>query len=199
MIIRLIVLVLAQVFVAFGEQAAAPASLPKITGKDVAVHPYTSNVPNRKIDPKTKGVFETLKVVVTSGRQTSIRLTGKKETENENLEGQHLFHTGKVFLVPAAERSGTLKISAPTVPDVLRYLLVLELPDNELKAQESKFEKGEYQWEVTKKDGRPVYQFSRGGTVVHTISGPVDEVKSFGLAACVRWVGGEADATMTIK
>lgn len=196
--IRLIALVLAQVFVAFGEPAA-PASLPKITAKNVEVHPYTSNVPDRKIDPKTKGVFETLKVIVTSGRQTSIRLTGKKETANENLEGQPLFHTGKVFLVPAGERSGTLKISAPPTPDVLRYLLVLELPDNKLKAEEFKFEKGDYQWEVSKKDGSLVYQISRGGTVLHTISGPVDDVKSFGLAACVRWVGGEADATMTIK
>lgn len=73
-----------------------------------------------------------------------------------------------------------------------------ELPSDKLEASEVEFKKGEYQWEVIRKDNPFIYQFRKDGVSVHSISAAADQVKSSGLAASVR-AGGEADATLTLE
>lgn len=180
-------------------QQPAPAK-ERITGKDITVHPFATIASDRKIDLKSKGVVDELKVTVTSDNQSArIRISGKKKQESGNLEGRPALHTGKLALVPFSERKGTLKAGEPSIEDVCSYFIVLELPDDKLETKWLKLEKGtEYEWSTVKKDDRIVFSITSAGKEIATVTAAADKVKSFGIASVVRWKGSESDVSLTI-
>lgn len=181
------------------QKAEAPKD--RITGKDISVHPFTTVATDKKIDPKSKKIFDELKVIVTSEAQSArVRITGKKKDESGNYEGRPVNHTGKLALVPFSERKGVVKVGEPSIEDVCRYFLVLELPGDKLESKGLTLEKGvEYQWSISKKDDQVIYTLTSEGKDTTTITAPADQVKAFGIAAVVRWKGNEADVSMTIE
>lgn len=174
---------------------------PQIKPKDVVEVPFCSVAKDRKLDPKSKGIFDELKVAVTTGRETRIRISGKKNEEAGSLEGQPVLHSGKAALIPVAARKGSLTAKLPEVADVRYYYMCLELADNKMKTEHIKMEKGAiYTWTVEIADGQTTFTiFDPTSKVLATLRGAEKEVRAFGFAATVRWKGNEADLAATIE
>lgn len=173
--------------------------LPKVLAKDVSIHPFTGNASDRKIDPKTKGVFDELRVTVTSTSQTRIRISGKMEKESGSLEGRPVLHLGKLALVAITERSGFLNVGVSSVVDATKYYVVFEVEDQKLSTKAITLDKDvNYTWAIVKKDGKFEFKIFLGDKVKETISAPENQVKSFGVAAVCRWAGNQADINLKI-
>lgn len=162
--------------------------------------PFTSVAVDRKLDPKTKDIFDELKATVTTGRQTRIRISGKKDADAGNLDGRPVNHTGKLVLIPGRPRSGTLVAKEPTANDVRYYHICVELPDDKLKSEHVELKKGvTYTWVVgTDADKADFKLMDEDSKTVASISVPAGDFRSFGFAATVRWKGNEADLAVTI-
>jgi len=184
---------------ATAEERQKPA--PQLTAKEIAVVPFCSIALERKLDPKSKDIFDELKVSVTAGRQTRFRISGEKKKESGNLEGRPALHTGKLVLVPFADRKGTLTVKLPTVVDVRSYYMCVELAGDKLKSEYLKLEKGvAYSWSIGNADGQTVFQLlDDAQTAVSTIKVAEGDAKAFGFGATVRWKDNEADLTATIE
>lgn len=188
--------------------AAAEAPPPKLDAKDLQIVPFCTVATDRKLDPKTKNIFDELKVSVNSGRQMRYRISGKKKKEAGDLEGQPVLHIGKLVLAPVAKRIGSVNAKLPTVTDVRSYFMCVEHGEGKLKTEHVKLpEKTDCFWTVETRDGETVFHLykvtdakdGKGATkeTLGTISVPENEAKSFGFAATVRWQGNEADLSVT--
>jgi hypothetical protein len=198
---------LLSVFLSFGAVAVEPPP-PKLDAKDFQIVPFCTSATDRKLDPKTKKIFDELKVSVTAGRETRYRISGKKKNEVGDLEGQPVLHLGKLVLAPVANRIGSVNAKLPTVTDVRFYFMCVEYGEGKLKTEHVKLpEKTDCFWTLETKDGQTVFHLytvpeAKGGEVppkvtLGTITVPENEAKSFGFAATVRWAGNEADLTVT--
>lgn len=173
---------------------------PPVRPGDVVVVPFTSVAADRKLDPKAKDIFDELKATVTSGRQTRIRISGRKDADSGNFEGRPVNHAGKLVLIPGSPRSGTLVAKEPTANDVRYYHICVELPDDKLKSEHVELKKGEtYAWVVkTEGDKTSFTVTDESSKPVASISVPDSDFRAFGFAATVRWKGNEADLVITM-
>jgi hypothetical protein len=175
-------------------------ALPQLAAKDIVIVPFCSVATDTKLDPKSKDIFDELKVTVTTGKQTRCRISGKKKEESGNLEGRPVLHTGKLALIPADNRKGTLAAKLPTVVDVRSYYICAELADNKLKSEYVKLEKGiDYTWSVETAGDQKTFQLlDLDKKVIATIKAPEKQMRAIGFAATVRWKGNEADLAATV-
>jgi hypothetical protein len=181
---------------------------PKLDTKDLQIVPFCTAAKDRKLDPKTKKIFDELKVSVTAGRETRYRISGKKKHEVGDLEGEPVLHLGKLVLAPIANRIGSVNAKLPTVTDVRFYYMCVEYGEGKLKTEHVKLpEKTVCFWTLDTSDGETVFHLykvaeAKDGkaptkVTLGKIAVPEDEAKSFGFAATVRWAGNEADLTVT--
>jgi hypothetical protein len=165
-----------------------------LTAKHFQIVPFCSVATGEKLDPKSKDIFDELKVSVTAGRQTRYRISGKKKQEAGNLGGRPVLHTGKLVLVPFGKRTGKVIPKLPTLTDVRFYFMCVELPQNKLQTKNITLEKGvDYTWSAETKDGKAIFQVLDGTKVVDSITVPENQAMAFGFAATVRWKDNEAD------
>ena len=165
----------------------------KLTPKDFRVLPFCSTEKAKKLDPKSKGIFNELRVT-TSER---IRIHGKKEDDTGRLDGKIVFHTGKLALFPPGERSGQLTTKFPTQNDVRSHFAVMELADS-LNTKEVKIEAGKtYTWTVKEDRGNTFLKIESGGVETATLMEATSKLKGIGFAATARWTGNEVDLIVT--
>jgi hypothetical protein len=194
---------LAAMFFTLAPQSATAQDakpLPRIAAEDVSIHPFTANHRDKKIDPKTKGIFDEHRVSVTATKQqTRIRISGKMKNAGGSLEGQPVLHLGKLALIPVSERTGSIKVGAPSIVDVTRYIIALEVADDKLVTEFVELKKGpEYHWSVTKKDGEIVYTVMLDGEKQGSVSAPENQVRAFGIAAFTRFEDNPTDISFSI-
>lgn len=190
--------------------AAGETPAPRLDSKDFQIVPFCTVATDRKLDPKTKNIFDELKVSVNAGRQTRYRISGKKKHEAGDLEGQPVLHLGKLVLAPIADRVGSVNAKLPTVTDVRSYFMCVEYGEGKLKTEHVKLpEKTDCFWKVETKDGETeflLYQVTKAEDgkgydkqTLGSITVPKDQAKAFGFAATVRWQGNEADLAVTFN
>ena len=114
------------------------------------------------------------------------------------VTGREIGHVGKVVLLPAGPRSGTLTVNVPTVEEVTHYFAVIEMADESLETKSLKLVKGKkYLWSLKAEGGQTAFRVMADGVEVASLTGGTDSVKGFGFASTVRAKGNEADATVT--
>lgn len=184
---------------ATAQAAVAQKPLPQITSEDVSIHPYCSVEPEKKLDLKSKNIFDELRVTVTRGAQTRIRISGKKKEEVGFYEGRPVLHTGKLALVPIANRSGTVEVKFPTVIDVRNYYICVGYDGEKVKTKDLKLEKNvTYKWKIADENGDTVFRLTDPkGTEIEAIKAATGSVKFFGFGSTVRWKDNEADLAAT--
>lgn len=183
---------------AWAQAPLAPAKpgtlLPKLTSKDFRVLPFCREFEHQKFKANDREMPDELRVT-TSDR---IHLYGKKRGDTVRVTGREIGHAGKVVLMPAGARSGTLTVKVSTVEEVTHYFAVLEMADESLETKSLKLVKGKnYLWSVKEEGGQTAFRIMADGAEVASLTGGSDLVKGFGFAATVRAKGNEADATIT--
>jgi hypothetical protein len=140
-----------------------------------------------------------LRVAVVGDR---IHISGKKKTGGTPRVGEKsVGHVGKLVLLPAGDRSGTLTAKFPTVEDARYYFLVLELADGSLDSKDVKLTADtNYEWSARTEAGQTILRVAAaGGAEVAASSAPSATVKGVGFASTVRSQGNEVDLTITFK
>ena len=174
--------------------AKSPASPAKLTSKDFRVLPFCREFEHQKFKANDREMPDELRVT-TSDR---IHLYGKKRGDTVRVTGREIGHAGKVVLLPAVPRSGTLTVNVPTVEEVTHYFAVIEMADESLETKSLKLVKGKkYLWSLKAEGGQTAFRIMADGVEVASLTGGTDSVKGFGFAATVRAKGNEADATVT--
>lgn len=190
------------------DSAAVEGPPPRLDAKDFEIVPFCTAASDRKLNPKTKKIFDELKVSVNVGKQTRYRISGKKKDEVGDLEGEPVLHLGKLVLAPVANRIGSVNAKLPTVTDVRFYFMCVADGEGKLKTENVKLpEKTDCFWTLNTSDGETVFHLYK---VVEVLEGeppkkvtlgkitvPEAEAKSFGFAATVRWQGNEADLSVS--
>jgi len=174
----------------------APASLPKLTAKDIRVLPFLREFWEVKFKPNDREAPDELRVTTTP---TQVHLYGSKRGDKTvRIRERTSGHTGKVFLLPPASRAGKLTVKLPSSEEVRYYYAVLEKADA-LDSKPVKLEVGKvYAWSIKAEEGRTTLRLTEGATEVVSLSGLSEEVKGAGFAATVREKDHEADLMLTL-
>jgi hypothetical protein len=174
-----------------GQTAQASAKgepAPKVTASQIKTYPYCPTTGDARLDPKTRGIFDELRVS-TSER---IRIYGKKERDSGTIDGRAVYHLGKVAVFPPGNRSGKVTTPMAASDDVRRYFAMLETGEKfvtkELKLAEDK----DHVWTLIHEGDTTVLKIMVGNEPV-TITAPTKSVTGVGFAATARWIGNEAD------
>lgn len=182
---------------AYIRQAAASTAKkeppPKITPKDVRELPFCATMPTVKLNPKQKKIFDELRVT----KSERIHIHGKKKWDSGWVGDKIAYHNGKLALFPPLERSGKLEAKFPTESDVRTYFAVLETGDSLVVKEVKVAENAPQAWTLAKEGGSTVLKVVQGTQTIATVSAPTAEVTGAGFAATVRWVGNEADMSIT--
>ena len=174
--------------------AKAATPVPKLTSKDFRVLPFCREFEHQKFKANDREMPDELRVT-TSDR---IHLYGKKRGDTVRVTGREIGHVGKVVLMPAGVRSGTLMVKVPTIEEVTHYFAVLEMADESLETKSLKLVKEKkYLWSLKVEGGQTAFRIMADGAEIASLTGGTDLVKGFGFAATVRAKGNEADATVT--
>ncbi|MCW1885482.1 hypothetical protein OKA04_12150 [Luteolibacter flavescens] len=171
-----------------------------ITAKEVAIHPWTANRREMKIDPKMKGIFDEHRVTVTAGKQqTRIRIKGEMKNAGGNVDGSPVLHLGKIAMVPYSPRSGTIKVGVSSAEDNARYLIVMEVGEEKLKTEFIDLkEKMDYNWSISGDGSQITYSVFQGGEKKWSLTAPESEIKAFGIGTFTRFEGQKTEVDFTI-
>jgi hypothetical protein len=180
---------IAMVILASSIQAQTPKPTPKPSPSDVRVLPFCGTKKDLKIDPKTKGIFNELSVTK-SGR---IRIYGTKQEDSGRINGEVVYHIGKIALIPTEDRTGKLVAKLGTQLSVRRYFVALEF-DDKLQTEEVTLKEGQiYDWSVKSGNGNTTFTITAAQAAVATITAPTAQVKGVGFAAALRFTKNKAD------
>ncbi len=181
--------VIAMVILALNIQAQTPKPVPKPSPSDIRVLPFCGTKKDLKIDPKTKGIFDELSVTK-SGR---IHIHGTKQDDSGRINGEVVYHIGKIAVIPPDDRTGKLVAKLGTQPSVRRYFVALEF-DDKLKTEEVTLKEDQiYEWSVKSENGNTTFNLTAGQAAVATITAPTAQVKGVGFAAALRFTKNKAD------
>lgn len=169
-------------------QAAKGEPAPKVTASQIRTYPFSSTTGDARLDPKTKGIFDELRVS-TSER---IRIYGKKDNDSGTIDGRAVYHMGKVAVFPPGNRSGNLLTPMAASTDVRRYFAMLETGEKFVTKELMLAEDKPHAWTLTQEGDNTVLKVTVGNESV-SISAPTKSVTGAGFAATVRWIGNEAD------
>lgn len=183
--------------------AEDPVKPAKLDLKEIHVYSYCGTEGKHLFGPKERKLFDELKYSASGSQQTKFRISGKKKQDNYPYEGAYIYHLGKVALVPIAQRSGTIvtdiekdkeKDASPT------HYLVFQLDNGSLQSQTITLTKGPvYTWTMDRSGATATLTVKEGDNVVSSMSAPTDQTREFGFATTVRFVGNEADMTVTFN
>ncbi|WP_206026094.1 hypothetical protein [Roseimicrobium sp. ORNL1] len=166
-----------------------------ITAADIRVLPFCATMSTKKLDPETPGIFNELSVTKRDG----FSIQGRKRNDSGRIDGEVIYHLGKLALVPAGDRTGKLSVEVPSKTNVTSYYAVLELADS-LVSSQLKLEVGKkYTWSVASKDGQTLLRVMNGNVQVGEVHTDTDKLVGFGFAASVRWEKNEADIHVTFE
>jgi hypothetical protein len=169
-------------------QAQSTKPSPKPTPSEIKVLPFCGTTINRKIDPKTPGVFDELKVT----KSSRIHIHGAKKYDTGRLNGEVVWHMGKVALFPPSDRTGEFVVKAKP-QERGRYFVSLELEDK-LETKELTLKRGQvYDWVVKSENGNTTFKITEGQAEVAAITVPTAQVKGVGFAATARFTMNEVD------
>ena len=128
-----------------------------------------------------------------------IRISGMKKSNMSRIMGVRAGHIGKLVLLPAGARSGSLEVKIPSLPNATFYGLAVEINGDVLKVQSPKLDLGpKYEW-TTQTDGTDfVFELTNGEDKLVTFKEPAAAVKAFGFYSTVRSPGGKADLIVTL-
>lgn len=184
---------IAIVILASSIQAQTPKALPKPSPSDIRVLPFCGTKKDLKIDPKTKGIFDELSVTK-SGR---IHIHGTKQEDSGRINGEVVYHIGKIVMIPTDDRTGKLVAKLGSQQSVRRYFMGLELEDK-LQTEELMLKEGQiYDWSVKSENGNTTFKITAGQAAVATVTAPTAQVKGVGFAAAVRFTKNKADLEVT--
>lgn len=162
--------------------------MPKPTPSEIKVLPFCGTAINKKIDPKTRGVFDELKVT----KSSRIHIHGAKKYDTGRLDGEVVWHLGKVAFFPPNDRTGKLVVKA-TAQERSRYFVSVELEDK-LETKELTLKRDQvYDWQVKSANGNTTFKVIDGQTEVAALMVPTAQVKGVGFAATARFTKNEAD------
>ncbi|HBJ87017.1 MAG TPA: hypothetical protein DDZ88_24795 [Verrucomicrobiales bacterium] len=179
----------AMVILASSIEAQNSKPVPKPTPSEVRVLPFCGTKKDLKIDPKTKGIFNELSVTK-SGR---IRIYGTKQDDSGRINGEVVYHNGKIALIPTDDRTGKLVAKLGSQQSVRRYFVALEMEDK-LQTEEVTLKEGEiYNWSVKSENGNTTLKITTGQAEVAMITAPTAQVKGVGFAATLRFTKNKAD------
>jgi hypothetical protein len=196
-------LLLAVLGPASAQQSTPPSAKPhQIITNDIVVLPFCEDLQTQKLGPTSGIKFDDL--TVSSNPQIGgvvIRINGKKHEDfSVQKGGRRIFHTGKLALLPPADRSGKITVAVPTVNDATYYYIILERPDGILQQSHLKLAPGAiYTWAIKSSNGETSFRLSNESHEIAALTAPTREVKGFGFAATVRWKSNEADMTITCQ
>jgi hypothetical protein len=173
---------------ASGTQAQTTKPLPKPTPSEIKVLPFCGTKMNAKIDPKTREVFDELKIT----KSSRIHIHGAKKYDTGRLNGEVVWHMGKIALFPPGDRTGKFVVKA-RAQERSRYFVSIELEDK-LETKELTLKRDQvYDWQVKSENGNTTFKITEGQAVVAAITVPTAQVKGVGFAATARFTGNEAD------
>ena len=169
-------------------QAQNAKPTPKPTASEIKVLPFCGTAINKKIDPKTPGVFDELKVT----KSSRIHIHGAKKYDTGRLNGEVVWHLGKIALIPPSDRTGQFVVKAkPQERD--RYFMSIELEDK-LQTKELTLKRGQvYNWLVKSENGNTTFKITEGQVEVASMTEPAAQVKGVGFAATARFTANEVD------
>ncbi|MEZ0277454.1 MAG: hypothetical protein ACAH88_21255 [Roseimicrobium sp.] len=166
-----------------------------ITSSDIRVVPFCATMSAKKLDPKTPGIFNELTVTKRDG----FSIQGRKRNDSGRVDGEVVYHLGKLALVPAGDRTGKISVEVPSKTNVTSYYAVLELADS-LVSTQLKLEVGKnYSWSVASKGGQTIMRVMDGNVQVDAVQTDTDKLLGIGFAASVRWEKNEADIHVTFE
>ena len=164
--------------------------------EEAEVIPYVRELETVKLKKHEHDVPDELRVDFNGA---DIHISGMKKSNMSMIMGAKAGHIGKLVLLPASTRSGSLEVKIPWLRDATFYGLVVELNGDVLKAQAPKLELGpKYEW-TTQIDGTDfIFELTNGEDKVVSFKEPAAAVKAFGFYATVRHPGGKADLLVTL-
>ena len=166
----------------------------KLTARDIHVHPFAEEHKATKFKSNSAELPREFTVTTTD----KIRFYGRKRTGGApSVRGKPVGHVGQLVLLPPGDRKGTIAVKKAF--GLTRFFAVVELPDDTLDTKEAALKEGKsYAWTTKAENGRTTLRIlaADGGEVV-SISGPSDNIRSFGFAATARNQGNEIDMTIT--
>lgn len=162
---------------------------PKVTASQIRTYPFCSTMVAVRLDPKTKGIFDELRVSASE----RIRIYGKKEVDSGTVDGRAVFHLGKAAVFPPGNRSGKLDTPMGSSADVRRYFAMLETGEEFVTKELKLVADKDHVWTLAQEGENTVLKVSAAGNETVAVSAPTKSVTGAGFAATVRWIGNEAD------
>ena len=181
-------------FFTLSASAQAPAAAPRLTPRDIRVHPFAQEHKDTKFKSNTREIPSEL-IVTTTGK---IRFYGKRGIDGApTVRGQPTGHLGQLALMPPGDRNGTLFLKKAF--GLLHFFAVIELADDALNSKKIELKEGKnYTWSVTSDNGLTTLRIvGADGAEVASNSGPADKVLGVGFAATARNKGNEIDMTIS--
>ncbi len=126
---------------------------------------------------------------------------GKKKIEYTPVAGDIYPHLGKgVVITPdsGAPVAGSIKAGVPSRDDGIYYFAMLVMKDQTIRMQSFTMQAGqEARWNVIRRGGDIIISVEKDGAAPITLSAPAGAVIGYGLGTTVRWVGDQADLTIS--
>jgi len=184
-----IIVAIVMAILASSVQAQSAKPLPKPSPSEIRVLPFCGTKKDLKIDPKTKGIFNELSLT----KSSRIRIHGTKQDDSGRINGEVVYHIGKMALIPTDDRTGKLVAKLGSQQSVRRYFVALEM-EGKLQTEEVTLTEGKiYDWSVKSENGNTLLKITAGQVEVATITAPTAEVKGVGFAATLRFTKNKAD------
>lgn len=176
-------------------QAQQPANKPDRTL--IEVLPFAREFMNEKFKPNDREVPDELRATTTD----KVRIFGKRKlNKTAPVRGRGSAHFGKIVLVPVGNWKGVINVKSPSADDVTYYYASIELEGGKLDTKIIQLSTGvDYAWSVVKGPAQTTFKITDGAKEVVSLSGPAASVKSVGFASTVRYLGNEADISVTFE
>lgn len=180
----------------FGQGSGTVVGFRKALKEEIVVLPFVWPLREVKFKPHDREVPDELRVEIT---ENQLHISGTKKSDTKKVLGREVGKYGKLALLPAVPRSGSLIAKIQTINDVNEYGISLELASGALKSEAIKLEPNtNYSWTAELKGNDFVITVSKNGEVLNSVSSEAATVKSFGFNASVRHPGSKADIAVTV-
>ncbi|WP_265592640.1 hypothetical protein [Verrucomicrobium sp. BvORR034] len=163
----------------------------------IEVLPFAREFMNEKFKTNDREVPDELRATTTD----KIRIYGKRKlNRTAPVRGRLSAHFGKIVLVPVGNLKGVINVKSPSADDVTYYYASIELEGGKLDTKIIQLSTGvDYAWSVVKGPAQTTFKITDGAKEVVSLSGPAASVKSVGFASTVRYLGNEADISVTFE